>query len=73
MVPPYGPASVAAMATKNNGRDGAVDGKQPLVNRSGQKAISIRNLEEASPKPGLSNKRLDWGGLATLAQSNLIH
>ena len=38
-------------------------GKQPLGNRSGQKAISIRNHEEASSKPGLSNKRLDCGSL----------
>ena len=56
-------ASVAAMAAKNNGRKGADDGKQPLENRAGQKAISIRNLGEASSKPGLSNKRLDCGSL----------
>jgi hypothetical protein len=37
-------ASIAAMATKNNGREGAGDGKQPLENRAGQKAISIRDL-----------------------------
>ncbi len=42
---------------------GADHGKQPLGNRSGQKAISIRNHEEASSKPGLSNKRLDCGSL----------
>ena len=49
--------------TKNNGRKGADDGKQPFENRESQKAISIRNLEEASSKPGLSNKRLDCGSL----------
>jgi len=36
-------ASVAAMAMKNNGREGADDGKQPFENRESQKAISIRN------------------------------
>ena len=56
-------ASVAAMATKNNGRKGADDGKQPFENRESQKAISIRNHEETSSKPGLSNKRLDCGSL----------
>ena len=56
-------ASVAAMAMKYNGRKGADDGKQPFENRESQKAISIRNLEVASSKPGLSNKRLDCGSL----------
>ena len=37
-------ASVAAMAAKNNGGKGADDGKQPLENRAGQKAFSIRDL-----------------------------